>query len=189
MLLQPTLGPPCTRTPASPTPSASQWAGQAAPGPPSLTLAGHRLVFKVGTPPRSWLPARWLPLAGAAHLQPLALRAAGAGHSPSVLLAADAAAHPLQDQYLEVTTSIPASSRFFGLGERTPSTGMELLKEGLPLTLWNRDQPAAGACCRRNGPPAGLQPVPGMVSVLCLVGGRRCRLLPGVGAAPSLLRG
>ena len=49
----------------------------------------------------------------------------------------------MQDQYLELTTSIQASSHFFGLGERIQSTGMELLKNGLPLTLWTRDQPAA----------------------------------------------
>ena len=44
---------------------------------------------------------------------------------------------------MEVTTSIQGSSHFFGLGERIQSTGMELQKTGLPLTLWNRDQPAA----------------------------------------------
>ena len=49
----------------------------------------------------------------------------------------------MQDQYLEITTSIQQSSRFFGLGERVQSTGMELLKDGLPLTLWTHDQPAA----------------------------------------------
>ena len=49
----------------------------------------------------------------------------------------------MQDQYIEVTSPIPATSAIFGLGERTPSTGMQLLRQGIPITLWTRDQPAA----------------------------------------------
>ena len=72
-------------------------------------------------------------------------------HHPSTQLAAAISspsrpAHfgpALQDQYLEITTAIQGSSRFFGLGERIPSQGMELLKNGIPLALWTRDQPAA----------------------------------------------
>ena len=49
----------------------------------------------------------------------------------------------MQDQYIEITSKVPASSAFYGLGERTPSTGIQLLRQGIPLALWNRDNPAA----------------------------------------------
>ena len=45
----------------------------------------------------------------------------------------------LQDQYLEVTQPLDASDRVYGLGERTPSAGLELLRDGLPYTLWAHD--------------------------------------------------
>lgn len=44
-----------------------------------------------------------------------------------------------QDQYLEVVTSVPASSSLFGAGERSLSTGFRLLRHGVPLALWNFD--------------------------------------------------
>lgn len=57
----------------------------------------------------------------------------------------DTSGHRLvfKDQYIELTTSIPPSSAIYGLGERTPSTGMQLLRQGIPMALWNRDNPAA----------------------------------------------
>ncbi len=48
-----------------------------------------------------------------------------------------------QEQYLEFSTTVPASSALYGLGERTSSTGIELRRDGIPLALWNRDSPAA----------------------------------------------
>ena len=51
----------------------------------------------------------------------------------------------MQDQYLEITSRIPTSSALYGLGERVPSTGMQLQRNGIPLALWNRDNPAADA--------------------------------------------
>ena len=49
----------------------------------------------------------------------------------------------MQDQYIELTTALPSSSAVYGLGERTPSTGMQLQRNGIPLALWNQDVPAA----------------------------------------------
>ena len=49
----------------------------------------------------------------------------------------------LQEQYLEFSTVIPASSALYGLGERSSSTGIELRRDGIPLALWNHDSPAA----------------------------------------------
>ena len=49
----------------------------------------------------------------------------------------------LQDQYLELTSSIPLSATLFGLGEFTTNTGFPLRRDGLPYTLWTRDQPPA----------------------------------------------
>ena len=49
----------------------------------------------------------------------------------------------LQDQYLELTSSIPSSANLFGLGEFTTNTGFPLRRDGLPYTLWTRDQPPA----------------------------------------------
>ena len=63
-----------------------------------------------------------------------ALHHAAGPHDPCQLL---------QDQYIELTTAIPTTSAIYGLGERTPSTGMQLLRQGIPITLWNRDAPAA----------------------------------------------
>ena len=49
----------------------------------------------------------------------------------------------VQEQYLEFSTGIPASSALYGLGERSSSTGIELRRDGIPLALWNHDSPAA----------------------------------------------
>lgn len=48
----------------------------------------------------------------------------------------------LQEQYLEITFEVSPSATFFGLGERTSSTGLALARSESPLTLWNRDQPS-----------------------------------------------
>ena len=49
----------------------------------------------------------------------------------------------LKDQYLELSSSLPASSRLYGLGESTSTTGLLLPRDGRPHTLWNHDSPAA----------------------------------------------
>jgi len=49
----------------------------------------------------------------------------------------------LQDQYLEISTTVPETAALYGLGERTSSTGLELRRDGIPLALWNRDHQAA----------------------------------------------
>ena len=49
----------------------------------------------------------------------------------------------LQDQYMEISTSVPETAALYGLGERTSSTGLELRRDGIPLALWNRDHQAA----------------------------------------------
>lgn len=47
----------------------------------------------------------------------------------------------LQDQYLEISSKIPSSTTLYGLGEQASSTGFALRRDGLPYTLWTRDQP------------------------------------------------
>ena len=49
----------------------------------------------------------------------------------------------IQDQYIELTSSIPSSATLFGLGEYTSNVGFPLRRDGIPYTLWNRDQPPA----------------------------------------------
>ena len=49
----------------------------------------------------------------------------------------------MQDQYIELTSSIPSSAILFGLGEYTSNVGFPLRRDGIPYTLWNRDQPPA----------------------------------------------
>lgn len=49
----------------------------------------------------------------------------------------------VQDQYIELTSSIPSDAILFGLGEFTSNTGFPLRRDGLPYTLWTRDQPPA----------------------------------------------
>lgn len=43
---------------------------------------------------------------------------------------------------MEITSSVSNSSTFFGLGETTASQGLPLLRDGTPVTLWNRDRPS-----------------------------------------------
>jgi len=47
-----------------------------------------------------------------------------------------------QEQYLELSTSIPPDSTFFGMGEHASSRGLPLTREGVPITMWNRDRPS-----------------------------------------------
>lgn len=49
----------------------------------------------------------------------------------------------LQDQYIEVNSLIPATATLFGAGEHISATGLPLRRDGVPLTLWTRDAPAA----------------------------------------------
>ena len=49
----------------------------------------------------------------------------------------------LQDQYMEISTSLPKSAALYGLGEATSTTGIEIQRDGKPHTLWNHDSPAA----------------------------------------------
>lgn len=44
-----------------------------------------------------------------------------------------------KDQYLEVTSPIPASASLYGFGERTGSAGLQLPRNGVPITIWNKD--------------------------------------------------
>ena len=51
-----------------------------------------------------------------------------------------------KDHYIELTTSLPATSSVYGLGERTASTPtLPLRRDGVPLALWARDSAAADA--------------------------------------------
>jgi hypothetical protein len=50
---------------------------------------------------------------------------------------------PKQEQYLEVTTPVPEAAVLFGAGEHISATGLELRRDGAPLTLWTRDCAAA----------------------------------------------
>ena len=49
----------------------------------------------------------------------------------------------MQDQYIEMSTTVAEDAALYGLGERTSSTGLELQRNGVPLALWNRDHQAA----------------------------------------------
>lgn len=62
-------------------------------------------------------------------------------HARVVLIAE--ASMGTQDQYMEISTSVPETAALYGLGERTSSTGIELRRDGIPLALWNRDHQAA----------------------------------------------
>ena len=48
----------------------------------------------------------------------------------------------LQEQYLEISTNISRNSTVFGLGEHASSKGLPLTREGVPITMWNRDRPS-----------------------------------------------
>ena len=47
----------------------------------------------------------------------------------------------MQDQYIEISSVIPASATLFGLGEHTSNDGIDLRRDGVPYALWTRDQP------------------------------------------------
>ena len=49
----------------------------------------------------------------------------------------------MQDQYIELSTALPASASLYGLGESVRTSGFELPRNGTVLTLWARDSPAA----------------------------------------------
>ena len=55
------------------------------------------------------------------------------------------ACYVLQDQYLEMTTSVAPDSALFGLEERSSSRRLQLERAGSPLALWNKDSLAANA--------------------------------------------
>lgn len=44
-----------------------------------------------------------------------------------------------KDQFIELTTAVPASASLYGLGETTLRSGLLLPRDGTVLTLWNRD--------------------------------------------------
>lgn len=48
-----------------------------------------------------------------------------------------------KDQFIELTTAVPADADLYGLGQTMLATGMLLPRDGTVLTLWNRDLPAA----------------------------------------------
>ena len=48
-----------------------------------------------------------------------------------------------QDQYIELSTALPASASLYGLGESTRTNGFALPRNGSVQTLWARDSPAA----------------------------------------------
>lgn len=48
-----------------------------------------------------------------------------------------------QDQYIEISTALPASASLYGLGESTRMNGFALPRNGSVQTLWARDSPAA----------------------------------------------
>ncbi|CAL5222310.1 g4654 [Coccomyxa viridis] len=48
-----------------------------------------------------------------------------------------------KDQYMEISTAIPASATLFGLGEHTSTDGFALRRDGVPYALWTRDQTAS----------------------------------------------
>ena len=47
----------------------------------------------------------------------------------------------LQDQYIEISTVVPASATLFGLGEHTSNDGIDLRRDGVAYAMWTRDQP------------------------------------------------
>ena len=47
---------------------------------------------------------------------------------------------------------MPADAAVFGFGEHTPRAGLRMPRDGLPITLWNRDIPCANAVRLRTAP-------------------------------------
>ena len=56
-----------------------------------------------------------------------------------------------QDQYLEISTAVPADSALYGLQEHVPSSGIQLPRNGQIITLWNADHEAAQADVNNYG--------------------------------------
>jgi hypothetical protein len=49
-----------------------------------------------------------------------------------------------KDQFIELSTAVPADADLYGLGEATLRTGLLLPRDGTVMTMWNRDlTPAA----------------------------------------------
>jgi alpha-glucosidase (family GH31 glycosyl hydrolase) len=44
-----------------------------------------------------------------------------------------------KDQFIELSTAVPADADLYGLGETTLRTGLLLPRDGTVMTLWNRD--------------------------------------------------
>lgn len=69
----------------------------------------------------------------------------------------------LQDQYIELSTSIDTNSSLFGAQERTASKGLTLQRAGSPLAMWNHDTLSANADTNLYGShPFVLEVRPGM---------------------------
>ena len=51
----------------------------------------------------------------------------------------------LQEQYIELSTSIAGDSSLFGAQERTASKGLSLQRTAIPLPMWNHDTLSANA--------------------------------------------
>jgi Galactose mutarotase-like len=48
-----------------------------------------------------------------------------------------------KDQFIEITTAVPAADDLYGLGEVSLPTGLRLPRDGSVITLWARDLPSA----------------------------------------------
>lgn len=70
----------------------------------------------------------------------------------------------LQEQYIELSTSIAGDSSLFGAQERTASTGLSLQRTGSPVPMWNHDTLSANADTNLYGShPFILEVRPGTV--------------------------
>lgn len=43
---------------------------------------------------------------------------------------------------MELTSTVPSKSTFFGVGESAATQGLPIARDGKPHTLWNRDRPS-----------------------------------------------
>jgi alpha-glucosidase (family GH31 glycosyl hydrolase) len=50
---------------------------------------------------------------------------------------------PAQDQYMEITSTIPQTASLYGVGEHIFSSGLLLRRDGAPMALWTRDNAAS----------------------------------------------
>lgn len=62
--------------------------------------------------------------------EPFAVRVRRAGESGPALFDTSGRRLVLKDQYLEISTLLPSTSRVYGLGESTATTGMLLPRDG-----------------------------------------------------------